>query len=71
MLSEGDKMDDLIVTEGVMGYWFYHISHKDTFTKALCGVNVMMSSLPLSEWGETGHLNERYCQKCEKLAGIR
>jgi hypothetical protein len=64
-------MDDIIITEGVSGYWFYHLSHIKTFTRSLCGELVMRTSLPLSEWGKVGHLNERYCKKCAKITGIK
>ena len=31
----------------------------------------MQCSLPLSLWGFVGHLGERYCSECLKIAGIK
>jgi len=55
---------NLIVTEGIEGCWHYHFSYPGTFTKALCGRVVMVTSLPVSSWGKVSHLRERYCQEC-------
>lgn len=58
----------MIISEGVEGYYFYHISPDDSPTKSLCGKTVMPTQIPVSTWGFKGHLNERYCAECEKLA---
>lgn len=58
----------MIISEGVEGYFFYHISPNDTPVKSLCGKLVMPTSIPLTTWGTKGHLNERYCNECEKLS---
>jgi hypothetical protein len=60
-------MDNLHITEGVAGIWFYHLSPAGTNTKALCGAKTMNTALPLSSWGFRGHLNERYCDKCAAI----
>ena len=61
-------IDNLKITEGISGYWFYHFSHPETITKSLCGKQTMRTAMPLSSWGAIGHLRERYCKECEKLA---
>ena len=60
----------VIVTEGVEGYWHYHLSKPETFTRSLCGKQVMKTELPLSSWGIVGHLKERYCKDCELLKAV-
>lgn len=60
----------LSVVEGISGTWFYHLS-KDGKTghPALCGnKQVMSTSFPVRHWGFVGHLKERYCPDCEKVA---
>ena len=60
-----------VVTEGVEGTWYYHISHRGTPVKALCGVRTMATSLPITSFGLIKtHLKERYCGKCLNLAGM-
>lgn len=61
-------MNNLIVTEGVEGYWHYHLSHEQTFTKSLCGKQTMPTHLSLKQWGIVTHLRERYCKDCKELA---
>lgn len=52
------------ISESIHGNFFYHIAVDG---KALCGEKITMStSIPFSYWGKKGHLNERYCKKCEK-----
>ena len=60
-------MKDFIVTEGVQGTWYYHISKKNEFTKSLCGAHAMITSLPLSSWGIKSRLGERFCDQCKSL----
>lgn len=60
---------DLHVTEGVSGTYFYHLSAGGTNARALCGAQTMRTKIPLSSWGNKGHLNERYCAVCELLGG--
>jgi len=57
------------IVEGVEGYYFYHLSETGKNGQpALCGKKeVMHTSIPLKTWGYKGHLNERYCKKCEEL----
>jgi hypothetical protein len=59
----------LKVVEGVEGIWHYHISETGRNGQpALCGkTNVMSTELPLSLWGKKGHLNETYCEECERI----
>lgn len=58
------------VSEGIHGTWFYHLSTNEHSTLGLCGARTMHTSVPLSAWGGVGHLNERYCKECEKLANL-
>ena len=53
-----------IITEGVAGHWYYHISKECCFSRALCGAQTTHTYLPLTSWGIGTHLNERYCKKC-------
>ena len=57
------------IVEGVEGYYYFHLSETGKNGQpALCGnKNVMSTGLPLNTWGFKGHLNERYCEKCEKI----
>ena len=56
-----------IITEGVEGYWNYHWSRKESHWVALCGARTMTTCMPPDAWGQTGHLNEKYCDTCEQL----
>jgi hypothetical protein len=59
---------DLNVVETIHGTWFYHIRDGDR-GPAICGYkDVMPTHVPLdAAWGYRGHLNERYCEECERL----
>lgn len=54
------------VTEGINGYYHYHLSEEGKYT-SLCGVQTMRCSLKIDAWGVKTHLNERYCEKCWDL----
>jgi len=58
------------LVENYTGTWFYHLSETgDNMKPALCGEDQVLScKSPLDTWGFRGHLNERYCKKCEELA---
>lgn len=56
------------VTEGVSGYYSYHLSELGINAKSLCGAKTMLTSVPLASWGAKGHLNEKYCAECAQLA---
>lgn len=56
--------NQLHVTEGIGGVWFYHLSLASTNATALCGARTMNTSIPLASWGVRGHLNEGWCAKC-------
>lgn len=59
-------MNDLVIRESIHGNFYYHLAEKEQIT-ALCGKkNTMSTRIPLSYWGEIGHLHERYCPKCNK-----
>ena len=59
---------DVIITESVLGTWFYHLSDSKNFTRSFCGAHVMKTSMTHKQWGFKGHLKERYCDKCVEIA---
>lgn len=61
--------EELRLAEGIHGTWFYHLTRDPRSIRSLCGEQTMYTGCPLSSWGYRGHLNERYCKECEKLAG--
>jgi hypothetical protein len=64
------KPKERTLVEGIAGTWYYHLS--DDGRTALCGAAVMISSAPESTWGyKSGHLNERYCSKCEAIRNAK
>lgn len=68
LFKKQDKAeDDIVITEGVEGYWHYHLSHKDNTKKSLCDCHTMHTSLPLNSWGTITHLHERYCKRCWEI----
>ena len=60
----------LVISEGVAGYWHYHLSVEGRITRGLCGAETMYTSIPLERWGVKGpsHLPKSYtyCKECEK-----
>lgn len=62
---------EYLITEEWMGYYHYHISLKDSFTKPICGkdITTMQTAIPFDTWGFVGDLKERYCDKCYKIYG--
>jgi hypothetical protein len=69
---EKTEVPEFQVVEGIHGTWFYHLARtQQPRLRALCSDEkpVMHTSAPLSSWGyKSGHLNERYCAECERLA---
>jgi hypothetical protein len=59
---------DVVITEGIAGVWFYHLSQRGATTRSLCGAPTMPTMIPLSTWGHSSHLRERYCRHCEGMA---
>lgn len=61
----------LMVTEGISGYWHYHISYTDSFVRSLCGASTMITSIPLHRWkvpfGEHFPKRPTWCSHCEQL----
>jgi hypothetical protein len=61
-------MDVIVITEGVAGYYHYHLSLKEKTSKGFCGALTMPTAIPLSEWGKPGgeHLAKKYtyCKEC-------
>jgi hypothetical protein len=62
---------ELIVTEGIVGMWHYHVSEKDKFSKGLCGAPTMKTSIPLKDWsipfGEHFPKRPTWCKECDEL----
>ena len=64
------------VTEGVLGYWVYHLSHAGKHTVSLCGSRTMTTSLPIEKFGvgkaapDRAGINGRWCEECKRLAAI-
>jgi len=59
----------VVVTEGVESTWYYHLSWADGRNRtALCGASVFATLVPLTAWGHVGHLRERWCSECRRLA---
>lgn len=70
LLRPATKAPDLCVVEGAEGVWSYHLARPGTL-KALCGRTrpMMATGIPLEGWGHrSGHLPERYCAACAKIA---
>jgi len=67
MSKNETKDENLHVTEGVSGTWFYHLSDGRTNALSLCGTKTMYTAIPLSSWGVKGSLNERYCSECQRM----
>lgn len=66
--KEQPEQEKFMITEGVLGYWHYHISYSDTPSKSLCGKHTMVTSIPLRLWGiKVDHIPEKFCVECEKL----
>ena len=63
------------VTEGINGYWNYHISIRGRETFALCGERTMRTSVPFSQWGvgraapKGAPITGRWCKACESAKG--
>lgn len=61
----------LVITEGVEGYFHYHLSHHNKRARALCGRQVMSTMIPLGYWGSITHLREKWCAECARKGGIK
>jgi hypothetical protein len=59
--------DNLVITEGIMGYWYYHLSKPENINQSLCGKQVMRTAMSNTDWGINTELKERYCSNCEKF----
>jgi hypothetical protein len=66
---------ELVITEGIAGYWHYHISYDDTRHVGLCGKRTMYSGTAVVTWNWVGHrgagdINYSYCKDCEHLKNL-
>jgi hypothetical protein len=54
------------IVENNVGNYVYHLSANNH--NAICGEErIMLTNMTMGHWGYVGHLNERYCQKCDKI----
>lgn len=67
-----DSLAKLVIAETPTSTWTYHLRQKDEEKyKALCGAKVGWDTeLPVSTYGMTTHIGERYCAHCAELANI-
>lgn len=61
--QKNDEAPSMRIGEGVHGTFSYHL-HVEGTHQALCGTQIMRTSVPLESWGVVTHLSERYCEKC-------
>ena len=60
------------IVEGIGGTWFYHLAETGKKSTALCGRPTMSSEMTRAAWGyRSAHIGERYCENCERKAGMR
>lgn len=71
---DGDEaVSRFSVTEGIAGYYVYHLSLSDGRTRSLCGKPTMHTSLSVAQFGvgrpgpASGPLNGRWCDVCPGL----
>lgn len=62
------EQNELIVTEGVAGMWFYHLSKKETPNISLCGKQTMRTDFPIHEFPIklADHIPHGNCKRCTK-----
>jgi len=65
-MSELTLYADRTLLEGIAGIWHYHLAD-NSLKRALCGAEVMATSIPETFWESRTHLKERYCLKCAEL----
>jgi hypothetical protein len=58
-----NEAESIRIGEGIHGTFSYHL-HVEGTHQALCGTQIMRTSIPLESWGVITHLCERYCEKC-------
>lgn len=64
------------VTEGIHGYWHYHLSPVGKHTSGLCGAQTMTTSIPLSQFGvgraapPGAGISGKWCKECQRRAGL-
>lgn len=64
-----ENKNNFMITEEWTGYFYYHISYRNTYTIPICGkdITTMYTAIPLDAWGVVTHIKERYCPKCKEL----
>lgn len=70
--SSGQQVaSTLKITEGIAGYWHYHLSGPSAPFRALCGAKVMNTGIRLKDWrvpfGEHFPKRPTWCAQCEAL----
>jgi len=62
----------LKITEGIAGYWHYHLSSPSAPFRGLCGAKVMHTAIRLQDWrvpfGEHFPKPPSWCAQCEALS---
>lgn len=62
------------ITEGISGYWHYHLSRDSEPFTAICGAKVMGTEMPLTSWkvpfGEHFPKRPTFCKTCDELKWI-
>lgn len=58
------------ITEGISGFWHYHLSNEGDIGRALCGAVVMPTGMKLKDWGvkfgEHFPKCPTWCKECER-----
>lgn len=66
------ERNELVVTEGSTGYWYYHLSRRVNLMRALCSAPTLPTAIPLSAWGAPAEeglpKSPTYCQACARIA---
>ncbi len=67
---EAMEMPPFIMSEGISGMFYYHISDGETPQMSLCGKQTMATRIPLRCYGLVTHLGERYCSTCRDMHAV-
>jgi hypothetical protein len=63
-------LNKFMITEEWTGYFKYHISYRNTYTKPICGkeITTMQTAIPMDAWGHRSeHIRETYCPVCKEM----
>lgn len=74
--SKEKPTKNLVVTEGIAGYWHYHLSSSDETSMALCGSRTMPTKIQLEYFRKIlktkreRRCDGMACKKCTEMAGF-